>query len=124
MSFVLDWFVDIGGYLQLQEAALGNGLAFKRGFLTVSNLNFYKARVYGAGKSGTNIYQVDLQGSRRVTSKSRTRLFAFPRPAYPTVQVDLGWQRILSAGALLAQALGMPNHQVNTWNSSTKVRRR
>lgn len=112
MSFVLDWFVDIGGYLQLQEAALGRGLTFKRGFLTVSNLNFYKARVYGAGKSGTNLYQVDLQASRKVTGKSRTKLLGFPRPAYPTLQVDLGWRRILSSGALLAQALGHPNHDV------------
>jgi len=112
LSFVLDWFVDIGGYLQLQEAALGRGLTFKRGFQTISNLNFYKARVFGAGKSGTDLHQVDLQGSRRVTSKSRTKLNGFPRPAYPTLQVDLGWRRIITSGALLAQALGSPNHDI------------
>lgn len=112
LSFVLDWFVDIGGYLQLQEAALGRGLTFERGFVTVSNKSHYVASIAGAGKSGGQMYDLDFKAMRTVTSKSRTVLSGFPRPAYPSVQADLGWRRVISAGALLAQALGHPNHPV------------
>lgn len=114
LSFVLDWFVDIGGYLGLQEAALGRGLTFKRGFSTRSTLNYYECTVKGADKSSSTseLHMFDYMAKRRVATKSRVVLNGFPRPAFPTVKVDLGVARILSGGALLATALGAPNHPV------------
>jgi hypothetical protein len=34
LSFVADWFYDVGGYLQNMEASLGTGVSFKRGYVT------------------------------------------------------------------------------------------
>lgn len=109
LSFVLDWFVDVGSYLHGLEAASTSGLTFNRGFRTTSTLNYYDCTVRGAEKgSGQSYAWYDYCASRRIATKNRTRLTAFPRPTFPSVKVDLGVGRILSAGALLAKALGSP----------------
>lgn len=110
LSFVFDWFVDISGYLELQEHSLARGLKFKRGFKTVSRLNYYVCSLQGAELTGSTLNSRNYVASRRVATKVRTKLTGFPSPQFPTVRVGqkMPWQRVLSAGALTAVALGMP----------------
>lgn len=111
-SFVVDWFYDIGGYLALQEAALGNGMVFNYGHETrISVWRSWKREV-GAGITGAGtpvsprrLTSSDLSSKRYQVGKTRIKLTAFPRPRRPTLKVNLGAQRILSAGALLANLM-------------------
>jgi len=111
-SFVVDWFYDVGGYLALQEAALGNGMQFAYGHET--RLSYWKSKKVevGAGITGNGtavsplrLTSSDLSSRRTQVSKSRIALTGFPRPRSPTLKVDLGASRVLSAGALLATLL-------------------
>lgn len=112
-SFVVDWVYDIGGYLALQEAAMAAGLSFVRGHRTITySFDSWRtvvgAGIYGAGTpvNPQRLQMADLSSRRRRASKSRTKLLSFPRPLKPTLKVNLGAYRILSAGALLATTLG------------------
>lgn len=103
-SFVADWFVDIGGYLQLLEDSLGHGLTFKRGYVTTGRMKESTTEVVGYVPSASPVYY-DLRSQYRYTSKNRAKLTSWPRPAYPTLKINLGAYRIASAGALVLQAM-------------------
>lgn len=98
-SFVVDWFYDVGGYLEAQEFALANGLVFSDGYMTKVALVDAKEIWTSASHSG----QAD--GYKYVVNKERTRMTSFPRPMAPTLKFDLGSQRIMSAASLLRTVL-------------------
>lgn len=111
LSFVADWFIDVGGYLQNMEAALGSGLTFKRGYYTqvvVTNLDIthsydhqFVSTILGAGGPAGFYSKGKLYRAR----KQRVLLSGFPRPQAPRFSVSLGWQRIISAAALIRTIL-------------------
>lgn len=109
-SFVVDWFYDVGGWLQLQEAALGSGLTFVRGYRTQVAFNEWNERwtrdavVNEVGGSKTVYFHNDSAGIHRAI-KQRDVLTSFPRPVAPRFECKLGWQRILSAAALIRVVL-------------------
>lgn len=110
-SFVVDWFVDVGGYLALQEAALGSGLTFKRGFVTEVCVQKASNDVVGTEIGpgypvtyGRVIYNSRNRELYRV-AKRRQVLTGFPRPNFPRFKVSLGSQRILSAASLIRTVL-------------------
>lgn len=101
LSFVVDWFVDIGGYLELAEAALGRGLVFESGqktTLTIAATTSSLSQTSGTVLNGTFGRGV---GTYKKVSFSRVRLYSFPSPRQPTINVQLGWRRLLSATALI-----------------------
>jgi len=113
-SFVVDWFVDVGGYLQNLEASLGTGLTFKRGYQT--QVVHQVANSTASGK-WTNLslnppYNTEISTGEEFYSeghvkaiKERTSLTSFPRPTIPSVNVRMGVQRIMSAASLLRTIL-------------------
>lgn len=107
-SFVADWFVDIGGYLQDYETAVGAGLSFKRGWSTythfVEGSHFIPAQVCKNG-SRTHLNFDNVQFSSLFRDKSREVLSSTPRPFLPSLDAKLGAQRIVSGAALLMSLL-------------------
>jgi hypothetical protein len=104
LSFVVDWFYDIGSYLQNMEAALGSGLTFTRGYVTQLALNDVVNTWGGHEHSqiGFTTRDYDVSDTARVyaVKKQRTVLLGFPWPQLPRLEVKLGAQRIISAAAL------------------------
>lgn len=105
LSFVADWFVDIGGYLALQEAALGAGVSFKRGYTTeVSYHNLVDTHYqdYPTSSGGQDYWTVGSRKSMWIQAlKRRDRLYSLPFPRTPVLKVNLGSSRIISSAALL-----------------------
>jgi len=105
-SFVFDWIVDIGGYLQLVESSLASGLDFHEGYRTTTYLHNTVGVWSGPVLPASSYYPYSdskVEYSVRRSGLNRTRLTSFPAPSRPTVRVDLGSSRILSAAALLRQ---------------------
>lgn len=110
LSFVADWFIDVGGYLQNMEAALASGVSFKHGYVTQLYAHNLTSRWTGSRQwfeGGTTFYDWShsSQGYHLYATKERLRLSALPRPVLPTLNLRLGWQRMLSAGALIRTIL-------------------
>lgn len=105
-SFVVDWFVNVGGYLQNLESALAFAQDFKRGYLVCGEKCEQYGQVYGGKTVGTTIYTSQAKAYNVYTSKVRTVLQATPLPRAPVFHVNLGWQRLLSGASLLAGHVG------------------
>jgi hypothetical protein len=96
-SFVVDWFYDIGSFLRNVETGFLYSMFFKNGF--VSQLQAFDAT--GSGQATAS------HGFERGTSSFEYRRFArsplasYPFPRKPTLSVDLGSSRLLSAASLL-----------------------
>lgn len=108
-SFVVDWFLDIGGYLGELEQSLekGVGLRFLRGFTTdlqrTTVVNYMAPQTKVNAAQTVNILS-DLRHTEVRTKKNRVRLTSLPWPFMPKFQVKLGSERILSLAALLVNA--------------------
>lgn len=105
-SFVIDWFVDVGGYLRAAETALVSNLGTFKGYQTLTKREEATEQTYWFGKDGNITKSGSLKHSRRRTSKTRTLLNAVPFPRKPTFKVDMGSTRLLNAAALLSQLIG------------------
>lgn len=101
LSFVVDWFYDVGGYLQNMEAALGAGVSFKRGYETeVSYINLEDNCYLDLTEPG--FIKKGYRQSKWVRAKKRRdRLLSLPFPRAPSLNLKLGASRILSAAALI-----------------------
>lgn len=104
-SFVVDWVIDIGGYLRDYESAWLYRPSFKRGYRTETNLRYNIVRTDGSAKDASGYTTIcrSIVGSSISKSKVRTVLSAPPSPRYPTFKLDLGWRRMVSAAALVSQ---------------------
>lgn len=101
-SFVVDWFYDIGSWLRNLETALLYNSRFVRGYTS----SLY--RVSGRGtvtsqynRFGHYVRYADCSFSQKIFD--RGRLVSYPLPRAPSLKMDLGSQRLLSAAALLRQ---------------------
>jgi len=113
-SFVVDWFIDVGGYLQNLEASLGTGLTFYGGYET--QVVYQVADAQASGK-WTDLWLNPPYNTEQGTGeefyaeghvkavKSRVLLTSFPRPTIPTLKVNMGTQRIMSGASLLRTVL-------------------
>lgn len=107
-SFVIDWFLDVGGYLQAWEQSLFRGLTFVRGYKTNTTQSvtvgsyrgFYTPVGFNRGP-----FWVDAEWTRIQRDLSRSKLLDPPKVNLPSFDVKLGWQRMTSAAALLQQIL-------------------
>lgn len=110
LSFVVDWFYDVGGFLQNVENALGTGLTFKGGYKTELLLVNVQDRWSGMYKyppqyGYQSILSDDSTSYKYYVWKNRSLLTGFPYPSPPVLNVKLGWQRMLSATALIRTVL-------------------
>jgi len=105
-SFVVDWFVNVGGYLRVTESALLYNQAFVSGYRT----SVVKSRCGSTIKGFYSpfegmFYLYDGSGETTLVTKNRSLLFSAPMPEVPRFKVDLGSGRLLNAAALLSQLL-------------------
>lgn len=108
-SFVVDWFFDVGGYLRDCETAYLFNSRFKSGFK--SELFCYDA----TGKVDFNHLSepvlskgvVLVKGESKEIGRvfNRSLLYSYPCPNLPRVNTDLSWNRLITAGALIAQKI-------------------
>jgi hypothetical protein len=103
-SFVVDWFLPVGTYIKNWNAA--SGLKFVRGFQST------KYKVYARSTPTRCFDNFPTAGSGYIegylVQLTREPLFAFPLPTLPTFSMDLNWQQMVSATALLSQIFQNP----------------
>lgn len=105
LSFVCDWFYDIGGWLQNMESACGAGLTFKRGFVTeVVHVDWSENRIMdtidqSGGWDYINWAKTNTHFLRAI--KRRQVLSGFPFPRAPVFKAKLGSGQLITAAALL-----------------------
>lgn len=106
-SFVVDWFVDIGGYVRNVETACINGSRFNRGYVTQTFRGRASARANGEFRYPDKLSYIFLEVGSTETrvSLNRSVITSFPLPRIPRFTMDLGSGRLLNAAALLSQHL-------------------
>lgn len=109
-SFVVDWFVDISGYLASLEIRRTSGLDFHNGYVTETYLD----QVNGSWTTpepqfntyfGERISSINVKGHSEIKGLKRQVLSDFPYPRMPHVHLDLGSGQLLNGSALLARIL-------------------
>lgn len=106
-SFVVDWVIDVGGYVRNVETALLNSNRFLGGYTTIVSRVENSRRTVGGQTVGPNQFtSYNLSGNATMTQKTRNILTGYPFPRLPRFKADLGSGRLLNAAALLSQHLG------------------
>lgn len=96
-SFVVDWFVDIGGWIRETETSFVNSARFASGFITEGIRGHCKLEDIGEDSSSVR----DLKGSVLDRHFRRRRLNSYPFPRAPKLKPNLSPSRLLNAAALL-----------------------
>jgi len=106
-SFVVDWFIDIGGYVRNLESCYLSRSSFVKGYVTTTFRNETHVSRRGISvDTGANLRTVwDAEGLTIDGMKDRSILTSSPLPRPPSPKVDLGSYRMLSAAALLRQLI-------------------
>lgn len=108
-SFVVDWVLDLGGYIRNMESAFLYGSRLADGYITHSR----KVSAYGSVSHfqdyGFARLQVRSEGSFDGSAMQRQVLTTLPKPAFPSFKAELGAGRLLNSAALLSQFLGRKN---------------
>lgn len=99
-SFVVDWFVDVGGYLRNLET----GFLYNSRWVKGTRTDLWS----GSGSinhTGTGDWTFRVSGPVNWCTIDRTILASYPLPDPPSLKVQLGSSRLLSAASLLAVLL-------------------
>ncbi|DAD51532.1 maturation protein [ssRNA phage Gerhypos.1_48] len=106
-SFVVDWAIDIGGYLRAAESAFLYGNSFVRGFVTegskLDQLSWTTGSYTDSLTQSTDV--MNFSGTFTTTTKRRQVLSENPFPRPPSLNLSLGGNRLISAASLLRQKL-------------------
>lgn len=107
LSFVVDYFVNIGQYLELLEASmLNNGITFRSGYKTSLRRTSALYEVSSYQVTGNKSFNSASYWTKHVeATKTRTVLTSFPAPARPTVKIPTAATALLNCAALLAQLI-------------------
>jgi hypothetical protein len=103
-SFVIDWFINIGGFIRDLETNLLYRRYFRYGYRTDTSkeMVWYRARnniqPYAGGTVMTRMI---------ITRKTRTILSSYPFPARPDINADLGSSRLFNLAALFGAYVTM-----------------
>lgn len=100
-SFVLDWIIDLGGYLRLMETSLMTGLEFKAGYRSDTRKKTTDIMMLPFSLAGYKETPIDVIGKQELLTFNRVLLAGLPKPQLPSLDVNLGTQRLLSAASLL-----------------------
>lgn len=106
LSFVADYFYNVGQLLELLEASLlNNGIQFVHGFHTVGTLTnrTFVLRWQTKEPVTFNItaHSASYNARRVDTTKTRTRLSALPTPVMPILKIPSASEPLLNIAALL-----------------------
>jgi hypothetical protein len=102
-SFVVDWLIDVGGWLRNLESAMIYHSAFVRGYYTTTMSSEFRSSINELRSDGFDSWEASYM------SRSKNRAVVgnlFPRT--PSFRPKLGPERLLSAAGLLAGFLGSP----------------
>lgn len=112
LSFVVDYFVNIGQYLELLEASmLNNGVEFIDGYRTFTERKtedlHYDINTPRTGPPDTrpSTVRYELNGHQIHTFKERRVLSSFPSPPLPVIKIPRASGPLLNVAALLSQIL-------------------
>lgn len=107
LSFVSDWFYDIGGYLADVETSIGIGYDFRYGYQTwvtrsteLFGGSFKKSVLYGSNSAERTS---SFKSAQKFVHKIREPLASVPFPPRPVFKPELGSSQLLSAAALIRQ---------------------
>jgi hypothetical protein len=122
LSFVVDYFVDIGDYLRNVETALLYNANFVGGY--TSRLMRWECS-YGGPVSVQDVSNVDQIGSFRTNVKAKVTAISFQRsvmtsypfPYVPKFQAQLGSYRLATLASLLAVKGLKPESERSLWES-------
>lgn len=113
-SFVVDWFVDVGGYLRNYESALLYGTDFVDGFVSegwksegFGDHHLFSTQPYPQG----GFVSQDFFARGKELAFRRAPLGAIPYPRAPRFDPKLGVSRLVSAAALLGQFVDVLAHK-------------
>lgn len=102
-SFVVDWFLPIGGWLESLDATLG----FSSMYTSTSVLT--RAEWHGNGANGgnsSNVYKNSYYEGKRVVLLTRSAQAGVPIPRFPSIKDPRSLGHMANGLALLAQAFG------------------
>lgn len=113
LSFVVDYFVNIGNYLELLEASIANnGIVFLEGYQTYTRRSFWLSKYDFQGEVPPypQSYVTGPTYSRNwctktETQKQRAILSSFPRPVAPTFKLPKVGPQLLTTAALLSNLI-------------------
>jgi len=102
-SFVIDWVLPIGSFLETLDATLG--IEFLHGYKTVYQKSFAMYSGLKVGMNGGVDTRGFMQGSEEYVDVRRTVLKDFPSPCLPQFKNPLSPMHMYNGIALLAQQL-------------------
>lgn len=100
-SFIVDWFFDIGGYLEAMENAFRYNAMFASGYVDHLYANYATEESRGHLTPYNDRFVEFARARRRKIDFEREILHAWPLPRVPRVNANLGSGQLLSAAALL-----------------------
>lgn len=102
-SFVVDWFLPVGNYLESFTAY--DGLAFRSGYQVTRTLSKASCQPASQRWSKSNVsYEEDGRFSFEGSNYQRTPLYGFPSVNFPTLKNPFSPSHLTSALSLLTQA--------------------
>lgn len=102
LSFLVDYFYNIGGFLSnLEAAVLNNGVAIKSGYVTTGFKETRDFRIRSRSTSPTYDYVLSADAFERRVGKKRAILTSFPLPHLPTLKLPKASTQLLNIAALL-----------------------
>jgi len=112
LSFVVDYFFNMGQLLELLEAScFNNGIEFVSGYYTETSkeertfgLNWTTDRPVDPNGNIT-AYSANYRGRKVIITKSRSLLAAFPTPVLPVVKIPKASAPLLNIAALLSNLI-------------------
>lgn len=112
LSFVVDYFYNMGQLLELLEAScFNNGIEFVSGYYTETSkeertfgLNWTTDRPVDPNGNIT-AYSANYRGRKVIITKSRSLLAAFPTPVLPVVKIPKASTPLLNIAALLSNLI-------------------
>ena len=99
-SFVADWFLPVGSYLQSMSAA--NGYSYLGGYSTYHQECTVKDSDWGPGGRSTPNYYPAVNGSTYCKNVERTVFYTSPIPRFPGLKNPLSLTHMANAIALLS----------------------
>lgn len=112
LSFVVDYFVNIGQYLELLEASMyNNGIEFIDGYRTITQRTVEDWKFdestprSGPDNVSPSTVRFKVDGIQIQTAKERRVLTAFPPPPLPVFKIPRASGALLNIAALLSQIL-------------------
>lgn len=106
LSFVIDYFYDIGNMLRNLESSLAYESAFVSGYYTELFAVQYSHRELGQrNKTSTGHSFFDAHASFTRKNFNRNVLSSMPAPRLPTFKLPTSWQQLITMAALCAVRL-------------------